>query len=93
MKIINYAHRITESVLQSKLAYAYVNGNLKICLHEQREGKYMFPFNSIDSLHNTFRKSVWPLPNMDISDDEDLNLEVVKNTFLFMYNIIIFLSC
>ena len=34
IKIINYAHRITESVPEVKFAYADVNGNLKICLHE-----------------------------------------------------------
>ena len=55
-KIINYAHRITEPVPEVKFAYADVNGNLKIRLHEQREGKYTFPFNSIDSLHDIFRK-------------------------------------
>ena len=71
-KIINYAHRITESVPEVKFAYADVNGNLKIRLHEQREGKYTFPFNSIDSLHNIFRKCGWPLPNNDVSDDEDV---------------------
>ena len=66
-KIINYAHsRITESVPEVKIAYADVNGNLKIHLHEQREGKYTFPFNSIDSLHNIFRKFGWPLPNNDV---------------------------
>ena len=72
MKIINYAHRITELVPEVKFAYADVNGNLKIHLHEQREGKYTFPFNSIDSLHNIFRKFGWPLPNNDVSDDEDV---------------------
>ena len=72
MKIINYTHIITEPVPETKLSYAYVDGNLKICLREQREGKYTFPFNSIDSLHNIFRKSAWSLPNMDISDDEDV---------------------
>ena len=71
-KIINYAHRITESVPEVMFAYADVNGNLKIRLHEQREGKYTFPFNSIDSLHNIFRKCGWPLPNNDVSDDEDV---------------------
>ena len=71
-KIINYAIRITESVPEVKFAYADVNGNLKIRLHEQREGKYTFPFNSTDSLHNIFRKFGWPLPNNDISDDEDV---------------------
>ena len=65
-KIINYAHRTTESVPEAKFAYADVNGNLKIHLHEQREGKYTFPFNSIDSLHNIFRKFGWPLPNNDV---------------------------
>ena len=70
-KIINYAHRITESVPEVKFAYADVNGNLKICLHERREGKYMFPFNSIDSLHNIFRKFGWSLPN-NVSNDEDV---------------------
>ena len=72
MKIINYADIIKEPVPETKLAYAYVNGNLKICLREQRVGKYTFPFNSIDILHNIFKKSAWPLPNMDISDDEDV---------------------
>ena len=71
-KIINYAHRITESVPEVKFGYADVNVNLKICLHEQREGKYRFPLNSIDSLHNIFRKCGWPLPNNDVSDDEDV---------------------
>ena len=71
-KIINYAHTITEQVLEVKFAYADVNGNLKIHLHEQREGKYTFPFNSIDSLHDIFRKFGWPLPNNDVSDDEDV---------------------
>ena len=33
-KIINYAHRIIESVPEVKFAYADVNGNPKICLHE-----------------------------------------------------------
>ena len=46
-KIINYAHTTTEPVPEIKFAYADVNGNLKIGLHEQREGKYTFPFNSI----------------------------------------------
>ena len=40
-KIINYAHRIAESVPEVKFAYADVNGNVKIHLHEQREGKYV----------------------------------------------------
>ena len=71
-KIINYAHRITESVPEVMFAYADVNGNLKIRLHEQREGKYTFPFKSIDSLHNIFRKLGWPLPNNDVSDHEDV---------------------
>ena len=71
-KIVNYTHRITESVPEVKFAYADINGNLKICLHKQRESKYTFPFNSIDSLHNIFRKSDWPLPNNDVSDDEDV---------------------
>ena len=71
-RIINYAHRITESVPEVKFAYADVNGNLKIRLHEQREGKYTFPFNSIDSLHHIFRKFGCPLPNNDVSDDEDV---------------------
>ena len=71
-KIINYAHRITGSVPEVKFAYADVNGNLKIRLHEQREGKYTFPFNSIDSLYNIFRKFAWSLPNNDGSDDEDV---------------------
>ena len=71
-KIINYAHRITESVPEVMFAYADVNGNLKIRLHEQREGKYTFPFNSIDSLHHIFRKFGCPLPNNDVSDDEDV---------------------
>ena len=31
-KIINYAHRLTESVPEVKFAYADVNGNLKIGL-------------------------------------------------------------
>ena len=66
MKIINYAHRITELVPEVKFAYADVNGNLKIHLHEQREGKYMFPFNSIDNLHNIFRNFGWSLPNNDV---------------------------
>ena len=38
-KIINYAHRITESVPEVKFAYTDVNGNLKIRLHEQRAGQ------------------------------------------------------
>ena len=38
-KIINYAHGITESVPEVKFAYADINDNLKIRLHEQREGK------------------------------------------------------
>ena len=71
-KIINYAHRITESVPEVKFAYADLNGNLKIRLYEQRQGKYTFPFHSIDSLHNIFRKFGWPLPNNDVSDDEDV---------------------
>ena len=71
-KIINYAHTITEPVPEVKFAYADVNGNLKISLHEQREGKYTFPFNSIDSLHDIFRKFGWPLPNSDVTDDEDV---------------------
>ena len=71
-KIINYAHTITELVPKVKFAYADVNGNLKICLQEQREGKHTFPFNSIDSLHDIFRKFDWPLPNSDASDDEDV---------------------
>ena len=71
-KIINYAIRITESVPEVKFAYADVNDNLKIGLHEQREGKYTFPFNSIDSLYNIFRKFGWPLPNNDVSDAEDV---------------------
>ena len=33
-KIINYAHRITESIPGVNFAYADVNGNLKIRLHE-----------------------------------------------------------
>ena len=61
-KIINYAHTITEPVPEVKFAYAVVNGNLKIRLHEQGKGKYAFPFNSIDSLHDIFRKFGWPLP-------------------------------
>ena len=40
-KIINYPHTITEPVPEVKFAYADVNGNLKICLHEPREGKYV----------------------------------------------------
>ena len=71
-KIINYAHTITEPVPQVKFAYADVNGNLKICPHKRRQGKYMFLFNSIDSLHDIFRKFGWPLPNNDVSDDEDV---------------------
>ena len=71
-KIINYAHRITGSVPEVKFAYADVNDNLKIRLHEQREGKYTFPFNSHDSLHNIFRKFGWSLPNNDGSDDDDV---------------------
>ena len=71
-KIMNYAHTITEPVPEVKFAYADVNGNLKIHLHEQREGKYTFSFNSIDSLHDIFRKFGWPLPNSDVSDDEDV---------------------
>ena len=62
----------TESVPEVKFAYADVNGNLKIRLHEQREGKYTFPFHSIDSPHNIFRKFGWSLPNNDVSDDEDV---------------------
>ena len=66
-KTINYTHsRITESVPEVKFAYADVNGNLKIHLHEQREGKYTFPFNSIDNLHNIFRNFGWSLPNNDV---------------------------
>ena len=71
-KIINHAHRITELVPEVKFAYADINGNLKIRLHEQREGKYTFSFSSIDSIHNIFSKFGWPLPNNDGSDDEDV---------------------
>ena len=71
-KIINYAHKITEPLPEVKFADADVNGNLKIHLHKQREGKYTFPFNSIDSLHDIFRKFGWPLPNNDVSADEDV---------------------
>ena len=38
-KVINYAHRFTELVPEVKFTYVDVNGNLKIRLHEQREGK------------------------------------------------------
>ena len=72
IKIINYAHKITEPLPEVKFADADVNGNLKIHLHKQREGKYTFPFNSIDSLHDIFRKFGWPLPNNDVSADEDV---------------------
>ena len=67
-KIINYAHTITELVPEVKFAYTDVNGNLKIRLHEQREGKYTFPFNSIDTPHDIFRKFGSPLPNNDVSE-------------------------
>ena len=33
--------------------------------------KDTFPFNSIDSLHNIFRKFGWPLPNNGVFDNED----------------------
>ena len=46
--IINYGHAITEPAPEVTFAYADVNGNLKICLNEQREGKYPFPFTSTD---------------------------------------------
>ena len=71
-KIINYAHTITELVPEVKFAYTDVNGNLKMHLKGQRESKYMFPFNSIDSLHDILRTFGWPLPNSDESDDEDV---------------------
>ena len=32
----------------------------------------MFPFNIIDSPHDIFRKFGVPLPNDDVSDDEDV---------------------
>ena len=90
MKIINYAHRITESVPKFKFAYADVNDNLKIHLHEQREGKYTFPFNSTDSLHSIFRKFGWPWPN-NVSDDEDVQPRSSKKHFYFY--ILFSLSC
>ena len=71
-KIINYTHRITELVPEVKFAYADVSSNLKICLHEQREDKCMFPFSNIDNLHNIFRKFDQPLPNNDVSDDDNV---------------------
>ena len=71
-KIINYAHTIRELIPWVKFAYTDVNGNLKIHLHEQTEDKYMFPFNSIDSLNGIFRKFDWPLPNNNVSDDKDV---------------------
>ena len=81
-KIINYAHRITESVPEVMFAYADVNGNLKIRLHEQREGKYTFPFISIDSLHNMaglYQTMMCLMMKMF--------KEVIRNTFLFLCNI------
>ena len=71
-KIINYAHSITELIPGVKFAYVDVNGNLKINLHDQTKGKYMIPFNSIDSLNGIFRKFGWPLPNNNVSDDKDI---------------------
>lgn len=58
-KLRTYNYRTNPEI---KFAYVDVNGNLKICLHKKRVGKYMFPFISIDR---------WPLLNDYESDDED----------------------
>lgn len=50
---VTYA--ITEPVSEVNFVYVDVNGNIKIHLLEQKEGKHRVPFNSIDSLHNIFR--------------------------------------
>ena len=71
-KIINYAYTFTKLVPGVTFAYVDVNDNLKIRLHEQTEGKYMIPFNSIDSLNGIFRKLDWLLPSNDVSDDKDI---------------------
>ena len=85
-KIINYAHRITESVPEVKFAYADVNGNLKIRLHEQREGKYTFPFNS--NAYITFSENLAGLYQIMMYLMTKMFKEVVRNTFSFIYNII-----
>ena len=59
---------IEELVPEVKFTCANVNDNLKIRL-EKGECKYTFSFNSINSLHNIFRKFGWSLSNNDISDD------------------------
>ena len=87
-KIINYAHRTTESVPEAKFAYADVNGNLKIHLHEQKEGKYTFPFHSIDSSYITFLENLASLYQTMMYLMTKMFKEVVRNTFLFVYNII-----
>ena len=71
-KIINYAHTVTEPVPGVTFAYVDVNGNLKIRLHEQTEGKYMIPVNSIENLNDIFRKFDWTLPNNNVSDEKDV---------------------
>ena len=82
-KIINYANTITESVPEVKYAYADVTSKLKVCLLEQREGKYILSHLTVSAC--SYQMMMYLMMKM-------FHLEVARNTLLFICNLFSF-SC
>ena len=83
-KIINYAHRITESVPEVKFAYADVNGNLKI-RHTRFHSTALIAYITFsENLAGLYQTMMYLMTKMF--------KEVVRNTF-YLYIISYSLSC
>ena len=65
-KTLTHAYKMVESNQHIKLAFADVNGNLKLRLTEPLErNKYTYTIHSIEDLEDICNKFGWDIPELD----------------------------
>ena len=63
-RTIKYAHQIMENNEEVNFVYTYMNGNLKLRLHNSKGNKYVYEFISKEELHELFNKFDWEIPEL-----------------------------